>query len=230
MIHTPCIPNSEYSGSADSADIRLNYSAAEEPGKKYGTTDEYGFSLVETLMASVILLVISLAVFGALNGIQQRARYQSEVQAVLDNTRNALQAMERCIRQAGNDPHQKGFEAISIINPTEVRIRSDITGSAGKNKGDPDGDINDSGENLLIRYNSKKKRLEMVSRNGPAQIIAENISDLSLQYFDRAGNPTGTGRLVRIITITISGSGTCEDPRTGALYGVKMENTIRVRT
>jgi prepilin-type N-terminal cleavage/methylation domain-containing protein len=200
-----------------------------EFASKDTAADESGFSLAEMLMASAILLVISVAVFGALDRIQQTARHQAEVQAVLDNVRNALQIMERCIRQAGNDPYQRDFEAISIVSSTEVRIRSDITGSAGSgNKGDPDGDINDSGENLLIRYNEREKRLEIASRGGPAQIIAENISGLSLQYFDRDGNPTATGARVSKIIITLSGSSTYKDPRTGERFGMQLESTIRI--
>jgi type II secretion system protein J len=225
--------NSKHSAAIDPTGVLHSFPAAKGSGGKGGANDESGFSLAEMLMASAILLIISLAVFGALNGIQKTAGYQAEVQAVLDNTRNALQIMERCIRQAGNDPYKKGFEAISIVGPTEFRMRSDITGSAGPgnaNKGDPDGDINDSGENLSIRYNSREKRLEMISRNGPAQIIAENISGLSLQYFDAEGNPTGIGDLVHRITVKIKGTSIYKDPKTRECFGVELESTVRILT
>jgi type II secretion system protein J len=233
MILESGTSNSESLAAIDPTGILYSFPVAGESDRKGRANDESGFSLAEMLMASAILLIISLTVFGALNGIQKTAGYQAEVQAVLDNTRNAFQVMERCIRQAGNDPYKKGFEAISAVSPTELRIRSDITGSAGPgkaNKGDPDGDINDSGENLSIRYNSREKRLEMVSRNGPAQIIAENISGLSLRYFDAEGNPTVRGELVRKITINISGASTCKDPRTGEPFGVELESTVRILT
>lgn len=202
------------------------------PSRSSGAS-ESGFSLVELFMSATILLVISIAVFGALDRIQRTAGYQAEVQAILDNTRNALQAMERCIRQAGNDPHGSGFEAISIVGPAELRVRSDITGSirsGNGDKGDPDGDINDSGENFLIRYNNGQRRLEMASRGGPAQIIAENISGLSMEYFDSNGRPTVVGKEVRKITITIIGSSLYKDPWTGRPYGVQLESTIRMLT
>jgi len=191
--------------------------------------NETGFSLVEMLLSATILLVISMAVFDALNRVQQAASYQAEVQAVIDNTRNALQYVERRLRQAGNDPQQKGFCAVSILGPAEVRIRSDITGSRN-GKGDPDGDINDSWENLLIRYNGNKKRLEMVSRNGPAQILAENISDFSLDFFDADGNPAARDELVRKIIIRISGKSTYKNPRSGKNFGIQLESTVRILT
>ena len=193
--------------------------------------NETGFTLLEFIVSTVILLVISMVLFGAVNEIQHTAGFHVEMQAVLDNTRMALQTLERRIRQAGNDPYRKGFEAVSIINPTEVRFRSDITGSAGPgnpDKGDPDGDTNDSGENLTIRYNEGRQRIELISGNGPAQIIADNISGLSLEYLDADGNPTGTGGDVRKIIVTISGTAPRSDPATGRRFGVQLSSTIRI--
>jgi hypothetical protein len=193
--------------------------------------NESGFSLVEFIVSAAILLAISITIFEVLNDIQRTAGYQADVQAVLDNTRIAIQTVERCIRQAGNDPYRKGFDAISIIGPAEVGIRSDLTGSAGPgnpNKGDPDGDTNDSGENLAIRYNDRQQRLELIPMHGPAQIIAENISGLSLKYFDADGNATGIGRNVRKITVTASGSGRLKDPWTGRQFEVQLDSVIRI--
>jgi type II secretory pathway pseudopilin PulG len=195
--------------------------------------NESGFSLTEFIVSASILLVFSVVIFSTLNKIQGAAARQSDTQAVLDNTRIALQVVERCIRQSGNDPFRNGFEAISVVSSTEVRIRSDITGSAGPgnpNKGDPDGDINDSGEDLTIRYNNSKQRIEMISSNGPAQIIADNIAGFSLQYFDAEGNETHTGKDVRKIKATISGSAAQKDMQTEELFGAQMENTTRILT
>jgi hypothetical protein len=195
--------------------------------------NESGFSLMEFTVSAVILLVLSIVIFSTLNKIQCTAAYQADTQAVLDNTRIALQVVERCIRQSGNDPFHSGFNAISVVSSSEMRIRSDITGSAdpgNSNKGDPDGDINDSGEDLTIRYNSNKRRIEMISPNGPAQIIADNIAGFSLQYFDTEGNETHTGKDVRKIKVTISGSAVQKDMQTEELFGVQMESTTRILT
>ena len=195
--------------------------------------NESGFSLIEFMVSAVILLVLSISIFGALNEIQCAAVHQAETQAALDNARIALQVVERCIRQAGNDPYRNGFDTISIVSSTEVRIRSDITGSAGPgdpNKGDPDGDTNDSGENLVIRYNNTRQRLEMISRNGPAQIIADNISSFSLQYFDADGNTTLVGNTVRKITVTITGSALKNALQAERQFGVQLESTVRILT
>ena len=173
------------------------FSAIKSGQDKPVVADESGFSLLEFLVSASILVVLGTVIFSTLNDIQCAAGRQAGTQAVLDNIRIALQVVERCIRQAGNDPHDTGFEAVSIISETEMRIHTDITGSEGPGKGDPDGDINDSGEDLAIRYNIERKRIEMISRNGPAQIIADNITAFSLRFFDTAGNETFEGRDVQ---------------------------------
>ena len=70
----------------------------------------------------------------------------------------------------------------------------------------------------------------MISRNGPAQIIADNIACFSLQYFDTEGNETHTGKDVRRIKVTISGSAVQKDMQTEELFGVQMESTTRILT
>ena len=71
---------------------------------RFLVSDDSGFSLVEFVISSAILLVICASVFNVLAETQRSASYQSEVQSVLENTRMALETVERFIRQAGNDP------------------------------------------------------------------------------------------------------------------------------
>jgi type II secretory pathway pseudopilin PulG len=194
-------------------------------------SDTSGFSLVEFLISSIILLILSFSVFNSMTEIEKAATRQADTQEVMDNTRIALEAVTRCIRQAGNDPFDIGITAISIVGPEEVRIRSDLTGSEGPgnpDKGDPDGDINDSGEDISIRYNSMKRRIEMVPGDGPAQIIADRIFGFSLDYFDAEGNPTENGAAVQKIRVGISGKG----PRRShekVRFGVLRSGTVLIQ-
>lgn len=197
------------------------------PGKLNRQT---GFTLIEFLIASLILLVIASVVFKLLSEIQRAASYQAEVQSVLNNTRIAIQTVERYVRQAGNDPLEIGLSGITIVNATEVQIRSDRTGSSGAGKGDPDGDIDDPNENITIRYNKKTRSLEIVPHGGPAQIVANHISHLSMQYYNSEGEETTSGYEVRRIVITISGSTLQPDPDTRRIFGVKLSESIRVLT
>ena len=192
-----------------------------------------GFSLAEFLIATLIMLVAAASVFGILAEIQQSVSFQTEVQSVLDNTRLALQTTGRYIRQAGNDPLGIGLTGITIISPTEVRIQSDLTGSAGPgnpDKGDPDGDTNDSAEDVTIRYNGSTRSLEIIPEGGPAQVVAGYISGLSFQYYDADGKPTSNGNAVSTINVTVSGASLLPDPRTHQIFGVQLSSDFQVAT
>jgi len=192
--------------------------------------DQAGFTLTEFLIASLILLIVASAVFKLLSEIQRSASYQAEVQSVLNNTRIAMQTVERYVRQAGNDPLESGLSGITIVSASEVQIRSDRTGSSGSDKGDPDGDIEDSGENITIRHNKESRSLEVVPNGGPAQIVANYISDLSMEYYNAKGDQAASGDEVCTISVTISGSATRPDPDTRQFFGVKLSQKIRILT
>jgi type II secretory pathway pseudopilin PulG len=195
--------------------------------------NESGFTLSEFLTAACILLVISASVFRGLSDTQYSAAYQSEVQAVLDNTRVAMQLIERHIRQAGNDPFHAGISGITVISDSQLRIRSDLTGSGGAgnpDKGDPDGDTADSSEDVTIRYNQTARTVELVPDGGPAQSVAGYISGLSFQCLDENGNPTNVGSQVRRIKVSISGSSLQPNPETHEIFGVQITGSVEIAT
>jgi type II secretory pathway pseudopilin PulG len=190
-----------------------------------------GFTLTEFLIAALILFIASAVIFGVLTEIQRSAGYQAEVQSVLNNTQIAMQTVQRYIRQAGNDPLNCGVTGITIVGPGEMRVQSDLTGSSGPDnpdKGDPDGDINDSSEVTVIRYNNRSRSLEIVPAGGSAQIVAGNISNLTFKYFNAAGGAAVTGAEVRKIGISISGTSLQPDPQTHRVFGVQLNSEILV--
>lgn len=196
-----------------------------------GPGNQSGFTLAEFMVAVSILLVLSSVTFSMLAEIQQSGSYQAEMQAVMNNAQIAMQTAERYIRQAGNDPHEIGITGITIVSSQEVKILSDITGSAGPanpDKGDPDGDIGDSGESVAIRFNARTRSLEVVSESGSAQVVAGSISGLSFRYYDADGNTTLSGGEVRKVGISVSASSQQKDPRTGKAFGVQIESEIQI--
>jgi hypothetical protein len=195
--------------------------------------NQSGFGLAEFLMSSLILLIAASSVFGVLKDVQRSAGYQTEVQSVLNNTRLAILTVGRYLRQAGNDPLGSGQSGITIVSATEVRVKSDLTGSAGSgnpDKGDPDGDTFDSGEDLTIRYNSATRSLEVVTESGAVQIVAGYISGISFLYYDSNGEPAATGDDVRRINVTVSGTSLLPDPVTRRSFGVRLCSDFQVAT
>jgi type II secretory pathway pseudopilin PulG len=202
-------------------------------GKTGGQNNQSGFVLTEFLISAVILLAVSSAVFSLLAEVQRAASYQAETQSVLSGTQIAMQTVERYIRQAGNDPLNSGVAGIIIVSPQEMRIQSDLTGSespSNPDKGDPDGDINDSGENVTIRFNSRTRSLEIVPDGGSAQIVASCISGLSFTYYNAEGGTAAMGSEIRKISISISGTSLLPNPRTRQIFGVQLSSDIQVST
>ena len=194
-------------------------------------SEERGFTLMEFLISAFILLLLCASAFGVIGEIQRAAGYQAEVQSVLNNLRIAMQTLQRYIRTAGNDPFACGAVGITIVSSSEFVVESDLTGSAGPanpDKGDPDGDIADSGERVAIRHNMKTRTLEVIPSGGPAQVVANYISGLSLRYFDSDGKETSVGAEVRRISITVSAAGTRPDPQTHKIFAVELTSDMEI--
>ena len=186
-----------------------------------------GFSLVELLMSTLILSVLTASLLPMLNDFQRETAYRSETQAVLDNIRVAIETLEKYIRQAGNDPHGTGFQGITIVSDQAVTVRSDLKGSHGADKGDPNGDTSGPDENVTLRFNPANQSLEIVS-GGAAQIVCNRIGDLKFRYYDADGNITIDGRRVRRIAVTISGMADRPNPVTRKIFGIELEREIRI--
>ena len=186
-----------------------------------------GFSLLEMLIVLLIFSILTASLFLLLNDFQNKSAYRSETQAVLDNIRVAIETLEKYIRQAGNDPHGAGFQGITIISDQAVTIRADLKGSRGADKGDPNGDVNGSDENVTLRFNPANQSLEIVS-GGTAQIVCNHIVDIRFRYYDADGNPTMDGNKVRRIGITVSGAADRPNPVTREVFGIALEREIRI--
>jgi len=193
-----------------------------------------GFSLAEFLVSTFIMLLVASAVFAMLAETQRAASYQTEVQAVLDNARIATDTVERILRQAGNDPLAVGFPGLTIVSGTEVRVRSDLTGSAAgagePDKGDSDGDTADAGEDVTIRYNAANRSLEVTPNGGSAQAVANYITAFNMQYIDANGGATGLGANVRKVRVALSAATTLADPQTKRTFGLQQASDVQIAT
>lgn len=193
--------------------------------------DETGFALIEFLISSLILMIVSASAFGMLSDLQHTAALQAEMESTVNSAHVAMQTIERCIRQAGNDPRSASLVGIRIIGSNSVQVLSDLTGSlspGNPDKGDPDGDVGDSGENIIIRYNQAAQTIELVPDGGGAQIIAGNISGFSLKYFDADDSPTAIGKDVRKIRVVIKAGGMQPDFKTHKRFGLEIASDIQI--
>jgi len=167
-------------------------------------------------------------VFSLLNRLQRTAGYQSEVQEVLALGMTCMETVERIFLQAGNDPLGAGFPALVIAGPAEVRVRADLTGSAhgDPDRGDPDGDTEDSGEDVTIRYKENTRSLEIIPQGGVPQPVATGLSAFAMQYLDAGGAETAAGNDVRGVRVTLTGASLHADPQTGRPFSVQLSSYI----
>jgi hypothetical protein len=190
--------------------------------------DDSGFSFLEFVISSAILLVICASVFNVLADTLRTASYQTEVQSVVEHTRLALETVERILCQAGNDPNGAGLAGLTILSSSEVRVRSDLTGSAGTDKGDPDGDSSDSGEDVTIRYDGATRSLELVPHPGSAQSVANNITAFSLRFYDAADAVTTTDAEVHRVRIAITGATATANPQTREVFSLELASDVQL--
>lgn len=204
-----------------------------ERADSFPRTGDEGFTLVEFLAASAVLLVVAGSVFTVLADIQRTAGYQGEIQTVLENTRIAIDTVTRNIRQCGNDPLGTGLEGIRIVDGSRVQLRSDLTGSAGPanpDKGDPDGDTLDANEDITLSHNRAARTLEIAGTSGAPQVVATNISALSLEYLDGTGRATAAGNEVRSVRVSLTGTSNLRDPRTGRYFSLSVTSDVQIVT
>ena len=181
---------------------------------------ERGFTLTEFLISSIVVMILAAGLFTMLTDAQSTSGYQTEVLTVMENTRVAMNIIGRHIAQTGNNPLEATFTPLTIVNGSQVRLCADLTGSAGGDTGDPDGDILDANESIIVRYNQTRKSIELIDGNGTVQTLADHISGFSLQYLDAAGASTTVATDVRVIRVNISGSSTVANPSTHKTYGL----------
>jgi len=192
-----------------------------------------GFSLVEFLLASLITLVLACAAFELLSGVTRSALWQADTQEVLDNVRGAMDAAVRHVRHAANDPIGTGFEGITIVSPTEVRLRSDFTGSEGAaepDKGDADGDTDDAAEDVRIRYNPGDRSVEVIPQGGSPQVVAANISAFDMRLVDEEGNETAASAATKAVRISITGDSSVSNPFGNQPFRIQIVGYVRLAT
>ena len=171
---------------------------------------EYGFTLVELLIAMAISGIVLGAAVNTF--LAQRWSYalQEHVTAMTQGTRAAMEMVTREIRMAGYNPAGTNFDGITY-DPTQVQIRADLNGN---------GDTADAHETIVYAYNPATQQL-LRETDGSSQPIADHIQAFAFDYVDGAGTSTTTTAHIRQIRITITARTATPDPRYAANGGYR---------
>jgi len=193
---------------------------------------ESGFSLVELMISTVVMLGVAGYIFSAMADMHKASVYQGEVQSVVSNARRAAETLERLVTQAGHNPLEIAMDGVVITDATQVRLRADLTGSSGTdpNRGDPDGDTNDLDEDITVRYSANDQQIQLILADGTVRPLASGITAFSMQYLDRSGATTNVGSQVSYIRFNLSAATRTVDPQTHLRYAFTETFAVRLQS
>jgi type II secretory pathway pseudopilin PulG len=186
--------------------------------KKTQKSNESGFSLIELLIVSVIVVFIIGMIGAIVTGIQRSYSQQGSRTQSLNDSTAALDMMTRLIRTAGNNPN--GISGLQPIDPgtadgsgiyRTIRVRSDWRGSTISSL--PNGNVNDPFEDVIFSVSNNKLMKKEPNDSNPVEFL-DNVSSMQFIYYDTNNamitNPvTNQSQITRIdITVIVSPTGT----------------------
>jgi prepilin-type N-terminal cleavage/methylation domain-containing protein len=179
-----------------------------------------GFTLIE-LLAGILISVILMAGFYSVFFSQQTAfSAQEQVAEMNQNIRAALDLMTREIRLAGYKNSTSTFNGVATATSNSIRILADLN---------QDGDTADENEDISYTYNAGSLQ---ICRNGVGLPVADNITNLSLQYTLKDGTVTpAPANLadIRKITLSVTARTTHPDQKTGTYRSITLSSDITPR-
>ncbi len=170
--------------------------------------EQSGFSLIELLVALVIMSVVSLAIYGVFSVSSRIYTTQGVTADVQQSVRAAMEVMLQDIRTAGLDPTSSGNFGIEVAETTKLRLTSDSI-DAGIN--DFNGVLNDTNSER-ITYELVGTQLDQIlyetTASEDSEPLISDVQNLTFTYFDADGNNLGSPvpalQLADIGTINVS--------------------------
>jgi prepilin-type N-terminal cleavage/methylation domain-containing protein len=152
-----------------------------------------GFSLIELLISMVIVSIILGILSSIIWGVNKSyAVHRPRMESVSD-ANAALDIMARLIRMAGNNPNAiaglQGIDPGTAVSGqyNTIRIRSDWHGNT--TSGPPDGDTNDSFEDITFTVVSGQLlKQENPADTAPVEFL-DNVDSIRFTYFDTNNTP-----------------------------------------
>ena len=154
---------------------------------------ESGFSLIELLIVSVILLVILGIMSAIVAGVQSSYQTYRERSTKHNDALAAMSLITRTIRNAGNNT------ASGALVPTgsdRLQVRSDWTLA--------DGVLDDAFENVEFYVQNE---ILFIADKGPAPNVSElsaEIESIAFEYFDSGGSTAAVPADASMVKVTLN--------------------------
>jgi type IV pilus assembly protein PilW len=173
-----------------------------------------GFTLIEMLVSMAIGLAVLAGITQTFTAQSRQNSAEEQIGQMQQNVRGALDLMIREIQMAKYDPAGTAFPAGTYgvtYSPSQLEIKSDVV--------DGNGTINTSSgsvEDIIYAYDSATKRItRKLGSGGTAQILADNVTAFTFNYFDANGSTVtllASSGAIRKVTIAITAETAKADP------------------
>jgi type IV pilus assembly protein PilW len=180
--------------------------------KQHLMQNQSGFTLVELLIAMVVALLVSAAIFASYKVQQQTHKAQMQVTEIQQNLRAAMEMMSREFKMVGYDPTYTGEYGITVATATNFQFTADLCDNGDDPKAvavplcPAPGKY--AGQNLDETYNYRIFGTRDLVRTPADSPIAHNIEFIEFYYIleDGTGRPAPSADEivdVRSVRVTI---------------------------
>ena len=165
-----------------------------------------GFTIIELLIA---LTLVALVVGGGVAALEvglmtiQTSGGRAESQS---NARVAVQRMIPDIRNAGVNPMNFNFPAVTNQSATSITLQSDLNGD-GVITASAAGGCDPSAPSELVRYRLVSGELRRSVNTGAASCeapVVGGVQNLTFTYLDEAGNVTAVSANIRTVVVSVT--------------------------
>jgi len=167
-----------------------------------------GFSLIELLVAMVIMSVVSLAIYGVFSVSSRTYTTQGVTADVQQSVRAAMEVMLQDIREAGLDPTASGNFGIELAETTKLRFTSDSIDAGINDFNGVLDDINSERITYVLQGSQLDQILYETTASEESEPLITDVQNLTFTYFDAEGNNIGSPvpalQLADIRTINVS--------------------------
>ena len=167
--------------------------------------DMRGFSLVELLIVSTVMLIVLGMVSAIAHSVQRSYSQQRPRMEAVNNATAGMDTIIRIVRMAGANPNDiANFPSTTIpaIVPqaNSIRIRADWNPA--------DGDLSDPYEDVEFTVSNgtlfKQERSLAGSADNAPVLFLENIESLNFTYLDIDNNVTSLGNAVATVKVAMT--------------------------
>lgn len=164
--------------------------------KEFSKTNEQGFSLIELLFVSVIMLFVLGIMATIVSGVQSNYRVFRDRAERHTDAMASLNLITRIIRNAGDNTTQT---ALTATGNSRLQVKSDWTTE--------DNSLDDAFENVEFYVSNNILYLVSNGSSTTTAELAQNIQSITFEYFDTNGATTTTMTNVAKVRVTLTLAG-----------------------